>query len=59
MSIVGGSVQARRSRRSQYFVNKAIVEALESRILLNNYLVTTNAGDDSSGSLPIPRLTWR
>jgi hypothetical protein len=51
MSIVRGSGHAKRARRSPYLVNKAIVEVLESRILLNNYVVSTNAGDNSGGSL--------
>ena len=50
MSIVRGLGLGKRGRRFQHHISKAVVEALESRILLS-FVVTNANGDDSAGSL--------
>jgi hypothetical protein len=50
MSIVHGCGRVRKSLRNQQNVAKAVVEALESRVLLS-YVVTSLADDGSAGTL--------
>src|SRR5580658_5237024 len=49
MSIVQADCTGRRSRRSRRCLQKAVIEALESRVLLSTYVVT--GLEDGSGTV--------